>query len=196
MTQEKLTEVLELHKKWVRGENGGVRADLNGAALRGATLRRADLNGADLSGATMRRADLNRADLSVADLSGANLSGADLNGAALLRANLSGANLSGADLRGADLSGANLSGANLSGADLSGADLRGAIKAPIHCKWSHGITEGQIHIGCKRMSIDEWDEFFASDKEFDTKRGTSDFKQIQAVYNAYRAYLTPLNEEH
>ena len=119
-----------------------------------------------------------------ADLSRANLYRADLSGADLSRANLSGANLSGADLSGADLSRANLSGANLSG----------AVKIPIFCKWSVGITENNlIHIGCKKMTIQEWDLFFNSDKEFETKRNTEQFKQIQATYEAYKAYLTFLN---
>ena len=131
MTVEKLTEILNKHKKWLRNEDGGSRANLSGADLYGANLSRADLYGANLS-----RANLYGANLSGADLYGANLSGANLSGANLSRANLSGANLSGADLYGAnlygaDLYGANLSGANLSGAnlydaDLSGADLYGA----------------------------------------------------------------------
>ena len=91
-----LKEILEKHKKWLRGDVGGEMANLSGANLSGANLSGADLSGADLSGA-----DLYGADLSGADLSGANLSGADLSGA-----NLSGANLSGADLSGADLYGA------------------------------------------------------------------------------------------
>ena len=105
-----LNEILEKHLKWLNNENGGERADLSGADLRGADLRIADLSGANLR---------------IADLSGANLRIADLRIANLRGANLSGANLSGADLRIANLSGANLSGANLSGADLRGADLRG-----------------------------------------------------------------------
>lgn len=90
------------HLKWLRGENGGKRADLSEADLSRADLSRADLFGANLS----------RADLSEADLSGANLSGADLFGANLFGANLSGANLSEANLSEADLSEANLSRAN------------------------------------------------------------------------------------
>ena len=93
MKQEELQEILDAHKKWINGEDGGAGANLRGADLFGADLRRADL----------RRADLRRA----------NLSGADLSGADLRRANLRDANLRGADLR----------RANLSGADLSGADL-------------------------------------------------------------------------
>ena len=66
--------ILEKHRKWLRGEDGGERANLYGA---------------DLSGANLYRANLSRANLSGADLSGANLYGADLS-----EANLSGANLS------------------------------------------------------------------------------------------------------
>ena len=108
MTVEKLTEILNKHKKWLRNEDGGSRANLSGADLYGANLSRADLYGANLS-----RANLYGANLSGADLYGANLSGADLYGA-----NLSGANLSGANLYDADLSGADLYGANLSGAKI------------------------------------------------------------------------------
>ena len=124
MTKEQIKETLELHLKWLRNEEGGNRADLRGA-----------------------------------------------------------------DLRGADLSGAYLSGADLSGAYLNRADLRGAIKVPMYCKWTHGITDGMVRIGCEKRTIEEWDKFFASDKIIQTERNTEGFKQIQAVYNAYKAYL-------
>ena len=48
-----LKEVLELHKKWLNDEKGGIRADLSYA-----NLNDADLRGADLSGANLRYADL------------------------------------------------------------------------------------------------------------------------------------------
>ena len=111
MDAAKLKEILEKHLRWIKGENGGERANLSGADLSGADLYGANLSGAALSGA---------------DLSGANLSGANLSGANLSGANLSGADLSRANLYGADLSGANLSGADLSRANLYGADLSGA----------------------------------------------------------------------
>ena len=83
--------ILEKHAKWIRGEDGGERADLCGADLRNADLCDADLRDADLRGADLRDADLYYADLRGADLRGADLSGADLRGA----------NLHSADLRGA-----------------------------------------------------------------------------------------------
>lgn len=88
METSKLKEILEKHKMWLNGEEGGEKAN-----LKETDLRRVDLNGADLRGA---------------DLIGADLSATDLRGSDLRRANLSGANLSGADLRGANLSGTNL----------------------------------------------------------------------------------------
>jgi hypothetical protein len=44
---------LELHAKWLRNEEGGVRLDLSHADLRNANMREVNLTGADLSGATM-----------------------------------------------------------------------------------------------------------------------------------------------
>ena len=133
----------------------------------------------------------NDANLSDANLRGANLRGANLSDAYLSDANLSDADLRGANLRGADLRGAYLSDAYLSGAYLSGADLRGAVKIPMYCKWNHGITdENLIHIGCEKRTIEEWDKFFSSDEIISTERNTPEFKQIQAVYKAYKAYLT------
>ena len=91
-----LEKVLELHKKWLNGEDEGERANLSGE------------------------------DLSYSDLSGVNLSWANLEGTDLEGTNLEGTDLKGADLSHANLSGAILIGANLSYADLSEASLIGA----------------------------------------------------------------------
>jgi hypothetical protein len=74
-TTEELKEILELHKEWLDGIKGGIRADLSWV-----DLSRADLRGADLRGADLRGADLRGADLRGADLRGADLSRADLRG--------------------------------------------------------------------------------------------------------------------
>jgi hypothetical protein len=92
MDAKLLSEILELHGKWLRSIDGGKRADLTGANLYGAYLYGADLTGANLYGAN----------LTAADLSGANLTRAYLYGADLTGANLYGAYLYGADLTGAD----------------------------------------------------------------------------------------------
>ena len=126
MDKQKLKNILDKHLKWLRGENGGKRANLSGADLSWADLFRANLSRANLSWANLSGADLSGANLSGADLSWADLSWANLFRANLFRANLSGADLSWADLSRANLSGADLSWANLSGADLSRANLSGA----------------------------------------------------------------------
>ena len=140
MKYQELNEVLRKHQLYLKDEEGGVRANLSEANLKGADLRVANLSSAVLISADLRKADLRKAYLSSADLWGAdlrvaNLSSADLRKAYLFKSVLSSADLSSADLGGADLTKANLSSAdlrgadltraNLSSADLSSADLRG-----------------------------------------------------------------------
>ena len=125
-----LKKILDEHLLWLNGE-GGSRANLSNADLRGANLRGANLSNADLRCANLRNADLFGANLRGANLFGANLRGANLSNADLRCANLRNADLFGANLRGANLFGANLRNADLRDADLrcanlSNADLRGA----------------------------------------------------------------------
>jgi hypothetical protein len=120
MEATELKQILDDHLKWLKDE-GGKRAYLQEADLRGADLQRANLQRANLRGA-----DLQRAYLQEAYLQGANLQGAYLQGADLQRANLQGAYLQGADLQRANLQGADLRRADLQRAYLQGADLQGA----------------------------------------------------------------------
>ena len=53
MDAKKLKDILDKHLKWLRGEDGGERANLSGANLSGADLSWANLSGADLSGANL-----------------------------------------------------------------------------------------------------------------------------------------------
>ena len=48
MRTNELERILELHAKWLNGEEGGERANLSHADLSGADLRGADLREADL----------------------------------------------------------------------------------------------------------------------------------------------------
>ena len=64
MTAEKLAEILEKHKFYLDGKEGGERANLSDANLSGANLSRANLSGANLSDANLSGANLSRADLS------------------------------------------------------------------------------------------------------------------------------------
>lgn len=126
MEKQVLLDVLEKHRKWLEGERGGKRADLQGADLQDSDLQGADLFLANLQGANLQGANLQRAGLRSADLQCANLEGTDLRGADLQNANLQYANLQGADLRFADLQDANLRLTDLQGADLRGANLQRA----------------------------------------------------------------------
>jgi len=156
MKNEELKAILESHKKWINGVDGGERADLSHENLRDANLRGTYLMGANLSGANLRDADLGRANLSSADLMGANLRGANLRGAYL-----SGANLGSANLRDADLMGANLSGANLIDASLSGvAGNRKQIKSIFVFElYPVTYTHVSMQIGCELHNIDDWWSF-------------------------------------
>ena len=71
ISDTELKAIIYKHAKWARGEDGGERADLCNAYLRGADLSGADLRSANLYGADLRGADLRSANLSDADLSGA-----------------------------------------------------------------------------------------------------------------------------
>ncbi len=86
MTQNELDKILENHKKWLNGEDGGIRAylwntDFRGAHLRDAYLRRADFLGADFRDAYLRGAHFRDAYLRHADFLGADFQGADFRGA-------------------------------------------------------------------------------------------------------------------
>jgi len=67
MTQQELDAVLELHDKWLQGEESGKKAELSGRNLSGLNLH-TDLSRANLRDANLRDADLRDADLSRADL--------------------------------------------------------------------------------------------------------------------------------
>jgi uncharacterized protein YjbI with pentapeptide repeats len=120
-----LAEILENHRKWLRGE-GGERANLRKANLIGTNLRGFYLIGADLSGAILVNADLRETSLIGTTLKKTNLKGASLSGADLIGANLAQAILREADLSKADLREANLNGAVLREGILDSASLYGA----------------------------------------------------------------------
>ena len=151
------------------------------AAKQGACLVDADLPYADLRGANLQDVNLQNANLRWANLQNVNL----------FNASLQDANLQGANLRDANLQGANLFNVSLQNVNLFNANLRGA-NLPIYCKWPVSIVDNKIQIGCENKTIKEWDEFFKSDYVMETKRDTNEFKRIEAVYKAYKAYLKHL----
>ena len=159
-------------------------SDLSYSNLRGSDLSYSDLSSSNLRGSDLRGSDLSSSNLIGSDLRGSNLRGSDL----------SGSNLRDSDLRGSNLRGSDLRGSDLSGSDLSGSNNKEKAYLPIFCRWSHSIRGDKIKIGCKEKTIEEWEMFFNSNEEWETKRNTEEFKQIQATYEACKAYLTFLNK--
>lgn len=98
ITKEELAKKVELHQKWLLGEEGGERL-----ILAGYNLRHSDLSGSNLSDSNLSRSNLSGSNLSRSDLSRSNLSGSDLSDS-----DLSDSDLSRSDLRGSDLSGSDL----------------------------------------------------------------------------------------
>ena len=83
MKQEELNGIMKQHKAWLDGKDGGERADLQGADLRGADLRGADLRHAilhdvDFRNAILQGVDFRRADLRYADFRRADMRDADI----------------------------------------------------------------------------------------------------------------------
>ena len=154
---EELNEILEKHEIWLRGEEGGERADLWDTDLRGfdlidINLSGADLRNSDLGDANLMYADLKYADLKYTDLSYTNLSDADLRGADLRGANLMGANLSNTNLSNTNLSNADLRGTNLWDTDLSNTNLKN-VKTNINTiGYNLACPEEGSFIGYKRAS--------------------------------------------
>ena len=104
------------------------------------------------------------------------------------------ANLEYANLEYANLNDANLRNANLNNANLRNAKNKENAILPIFCKWSYGIKGDLIMIGCKQKTIEEWDIWFNSNDEYSISRGTEEFKQIEAIYNALKYYYLTLNK--
>ena len=76
MTQEELDKIVEQHQHWIYEDVDGwedMRANLEGAYLKGANLEGANLEGAYLKGANLEGAYLEGANLKCANLEGANL---------------------------------------------------------------------------------------------------------------------------
>lgn len=76
----------------------------------------------------------------------------------------------------------------MAGVSLAWEELKDAIGVPMYCQAPYGITGNYIHIGSDKRTIEEWDAFFAGNEVISTRRGTPEFKQIQAVYEGLKAY--------
>ena len=98
-------------------------------------------------------------------------------------------NFLGGNFLGGNFWGGNFLGGDFLGGNFRGGNFRGGLMMP-NCKWVYGQDcEGRIIIGCKKKTLEEWDVWFSGTEEFDTKRGTEDFKKIQACFEATKAYI-------
>lgn len=174
-----IKEVVERHQKWLNGEPGGKRANLNKADLRGVDLSGADLRWASLKWANLseailsetiliwtdlRWANLSKAILNDADLSESDLRWVNLSDACLCKANLNKSDLSEINLRGANLRWANLSEAILRWADLSLADLSEANLNRTNLSGAKGLLSQSEYI---RNNFDRTNEGIIVYKTFD-----------------------------
>ena len=146
-TEDELNEIFRKHALWLNAEDGGERANLNGANLDGANLNLASLDGASLDGASLDGASLNRA----------SLDGASLNGASLNGASLDGANLNWASLDGASLDGVSLNGASLNGASLDDKIYQISRIGSSHRMTTYNATKNIIWCGYFKGTLEEFD---------------------------------------
>lgn len=56
------------------------------------------------------------------------------------------------------------------------------------CRWSVYATHIGVKIGCKEKTIKEWDDWFASNNVFETRRDSEQFKYIRACYESAKAF--------
>lgn len=145
ISQEQLDAMAKLHKRFLDGRLGGLRAVLRNKNLGGLNLRGQDMRQADFSGCNMQYMDLSGTDFTEANLYACDLSFSNLNDTVFARADCRGTQIEGANLEGADLVSADLregmfahaenygqskvvsfKGANLEGARLSGALINSA----------------------------------------------------------------------
>ena len=113
INDEELRKILNLHEKWLRGEENGIRADLSWTDLKDMDLSYANLTAANLDYTILENSDLSysflsRANLSCANLKNANLSYTNLDHANFLNACLTDVNLKGAYLNNTILINTNL----------------------------------------------------------------------------------------
>ena len=109
-----MQELLLRHGDYLRGVNGGKRADLRGKFLQNIKVQKGRLRDSLLSGC----------DFTGSDMTGTDFSNSDCFGAVFRRAKLGGANFFKADIRGVKFTGSILRGADFRDADMRPGDIR------------------------------------------------------------------------
>lgn len=138
ITQEKLKEIIASHSKWLRGENGGKKADLSNADLSCFNLNYTDLRGANLCGANFYGANLY----------GAILCGANLCDATLCKADLSNSSLRATDLRHTNLSNSKFDNVNLSTTSLSKTYYQIVRIGSREATTTYCVEDDNVRCGC------------------------------------------------
>lgn len=167
ITEDKLDNILEAHREWLKDNSTGKRANLSNLDLRSMYLQGKDLTSviivnSDLSHANMSYINLTNAEVSNCDLYRTNLLRSNMAGIDLCESRLSYACLSYADLTKADLSHITFTDADLYKTNLTGVSLYKTIgngleiKSLQVCDYSVAWTKESLQIGCERYSFDEW----------------------------------------
>lgn len=130
ISDEELRKILNLHEKWLKGEEDGIRADLGWTDLRNMNLSHTNLTAANLDYAILENSDLSRSDFIRTNLSCANLKNANLSYATLDSTNFSNACLAGANLKGAYLNNTILINTNLDGIEYKGKTKLFPLQCP------------------------------------------------------------------
>lgn len=101
----------------------------------------------------------------------------------------------GGQFLGGQFRGGEFRGGEFRGGEFRGGEFLGGVMGTF-CKWYVGMTyEGNIKIGCKTMSEEQWDAWFKGKEEFSTKRGTKEFKRIYASYLSIKAYKKEMDKK-
>ena len=72
------------------------------------------------------------------------------------------------------------------------------MKSIGQCKWSvyYNHKKQTILIGCKTKTVSEWNEWFNSKDEYETKRNTAEFKKIFMSFKFAEAVINIENKEY
>lgn len=173
ITQEKLKEILASHSKWLRGENGGEKADLSNVDLSYINLNHTDLRGANFCGANLYRANL----------FGANLSGAKLCGADLCGADLSYSSLRATNLRHTNLSNSRFGNANLSTTSLSKTYYQIVRIGSREATTTYCVEDDNVRCGCWNGTLEEFK------KRVESVYGENGARPNKKYYTQYMAAI-------
>ena len=126
---------------------------------------------------------------------GGEFRGGEFRGGYFLGGEFLGGYFLGGQFRGGEFRGGEFRGGEFRGGEFRGGEFLGGVMGTF-CKWYVGMTyEGNIKIGCKTMSEEQWDAWFKGKEEFSTKRGTKEFKRIYASYLSIKAYKKEMDKK-